>query len=728
MKKARVKALLRGTTRTAAVFLAIYIIAWLAADIAGVAYANGTGLGVWYLNAALDIVLFSVLGWRWWPLPVALMALSFLISPGERWGSVAVNVAAQAPYEFILALFTNLTMSGLRVRFPLKTARDVALFTAFVCIAGPIVAKTAFVAVFTLLDPASNPLTTFFEQFLRGTIADTTAIIVLVPVITQFMAWGTPSERSEAVAKLDRRNLLLGLVVTFGAVVLEYVIGQRIGRTLGEFSLVPLAWLSITYGMRGAAFGVLVADVTATLMHIYLRIPINSQIEYQGYLVASALLALLLGAIATERQGLFTRLQHAAYFDRLTDLPNTRQLMDWITRTRGKSAVLALIDIADLRVLNEGVGRERVDGLLVDFAARLRSGLAIDYFVARVGSGEFAVAIAQPLQPNELILAIQALLAHPFEMEGAHVFVEATIGAAAFEKVQDPHELLRRADLAVRRAKTTASQIAVFGLEDEPNAPPLLVVELHRAAEQHEFVPFFQPIYRHQNGRWNLAGAEVLMRWQHPQRGVLVPADFIELLERLSVCNRVGWDILDESLRLAMKWRAVVPDFSVWVNFFPRQIFDPQCVERIRSAIENAHAAPDALVVEITERIVVRDELDVTAVVRALRALGIRTAIDDFGTGGSSLGRVREVPAQILKIDHSFVNRSEVDPKALSVASTVVRLASELGMSALAEGVENALQVDAMLAIGCEYGQGYALGHPAPAALFERILTQSIAS
>jgi len=218
------------------------------------------------------------------------------------------------------------------------------------------------------------------------------------------------------------------------------------------------------------------------------------------------------------------------------------------------------------------------------------------------------------------------------------------------------------------------------------------------------------------------------MRWRDPQRGLLAPGEFLDLLERLSICTHVGWNLLEESLALATSWRSVVPDFCVWVNFFPRQLSDARCVDRIRTAIAQAEAVPAALVVEITERLVANDALHVPSIIADLRSLGVRTAIDDFGTGESSLGRLREVPAEILKIDHSFVNRSEVDAKAMTVAKTVARLGAELDMRVLAEGIENDLQLKAMESIGCEFGQGYALGHPTPAALFERTLTQSLAS
>jgi diguanylate cyclase (GGDEF)-like protein len=712
-------------------FLAAYALLWVWGHIAGVSYAGGNGLSVWYDNAALDVVLFLALGWRWWPLPVLLTAVSILIFPAERGGSLSLNVIAQVPYELILAVAVKITVDVLRVRFPLRSVRDVAIFGGLLCIVAPAFANAVFAAMYSLIDGAGHPWSRFPAQALHGMIADSTAIIVLVPVITQFMgwkAWDRPSPGEDPEAWLGQ-NLVLGLIATIAIVLGEYAIGVRVGHTLAEFSLVPLAWLAITYGMRGAALGVLVADVTTTLMIVFLRIPVASQIEYRGYLVASALLALILGAIATERQELLGKLRHAAYFDGLTDLPNTGRMLEWILRAGVHPVTLAMIDLADLRLLNEGIGREAADRVLVDVAARLRSVLPTDYFVARVGSGEFAVATARAVEPRAFIAKLQSLLAEAFHIQGSRVFVEAAIGAtqSVFTDYA-PGELLRRADLALRRAKSSPTKAMVYEGGIERSTTPLLAVELHRAAENGEFEPFFQPIYRRVDGGWRLAGAEMLMRWRHPQRGLLAPSEFIHLLERLSICTSVGWDLLEDSLALAMSWRSIVPDFSVWVNLFPRQMSEPHFVDRIRDTIRSTGGVADALVVEITERIVASNELNVSSIVGSLRSSGVRTAIDDFGIGESSLGRVREVPAEFVKIDRGFVSRSEVDAKAMSVAKTIARLAVELDMRVLAEGIENELQSQAMEAIGCEFGQGYALGFPTPATTFERTLTQSLAS
>jgi len=219
---------------------------------------------------------------------------------------------------------------------------------------------------------------------------------------------------------------------------------------------------------------------------------------------------------------------------------------------------------------------------------------------------------------------------------------------------------------------------------------------------------------------WRVCGAEALLRWIHPERGVVTPASFIDLLERLSIGEHVGWEVMEKSLLQAVEWRRVIPDFQVWVNLFARQVLERNCARRIAELLERTGASPLSMVVEINEGVVASDERDVANLALQLREMGVMSAIDDFGTGGSSLGRVRDVPANVLKIDRSFVNKSEVDAKAKAVAATVVRLASELGMTVVAEGVENAMQLDVMRETGCQIMQGYALGHPLPADLFER--------
>jgi diguanylate cyclase (GGDEF)-like protein len=712
-----------------AAFVAVYSVVRFLADVAATKYAAGTGFSPWFLGTAFDIVLFLVLGWKWWPLPVALMALHVVLVPQGLRANVFVNLSEAVAYELIFALAVKMTVERFKVSFPLRSLRDVSLFAAILCFGTPIVAGLVASAIYIFSH--TYELADFARQYSRLIAAESSAIIVVVPAVMQLFAWRDKSKREpEEPSERANSDFMFGLAATFLVVVLEYAIGTHYGRPVIELSFVPLAWLAVRHGMRGAVLGILIADLTATLMHLLLAVPLDSQVEYQGYLVASALMALLLGAATQDRNAILARLERRAYVDELTNLPNRDRLVSWIRRHRDQSLVLVMLDIDDMRLLNEGVGRLAADRVLQEFASRLRTSLPPSFFVARVSSDEFGVAIVDDRSPHAVIAEIRQLLEVPFDIDGSRIFIEASAGAVRMVRAGDVDDLLRRADLALHRAKSSPSRAVVYTPDLQGGGAPLLVVELHRALEQNEFVPFFQPIYRfdHKMGVWRLAGAEALLRWIHPQRGVVTPIDFIDMLERLSIGVRVGWDVMEKSLLLANRWRTTVPDFRVWVNLFARQALDPKCVARIQETIELAQSVPQALAVEINERIVVSEERDIISLVSGLRELGVMTAIDDFGTGGSSLGRVRDVPAQVLKIDRSFVTRCEVDAKARAVAAAVVRLGTELGMDVVAEGVENSLQIEAMIDIGCEYAQGYALGHPVPADLFERMVVESVAS
>lgn len=708
-----------------AAFVAAYLVLRTVASIAETQYVAGTGFSPWHLMSGLDVIFFLVCGWRWWPLPVVAAMARTLLFPAGLHASLGVNFVAITMAEAVLALATKVAVDYFRVQFPLRTLRDVGGFVGVLGFGAPLIIGVIGVAIFTLTGrflPSDAPV-----QFARFVAGDVTSIVVFVPTIAYLLTWNASSGQRDERLPANPLDLWIGLGATFAVVVAECAIGARIGRPVVELSFVPLAWLAIRHGMRGAVLGILVFDVTSAIAHAAFAIPILTQVEYQGYLVATVLMSLLLAVTTGERNRLLDRLERGANFDELTSLPNRERLVAWINRHRNVPLVLVMLDIDDMRLFNEGVGRIAADRVLQEFATRLRVGLPASYFVARVSSDEFAVAIVDERSPHAVIGEIRQLLEAPFDIDGSRLYVAASAGAVQMARSAEVDEVLRRADLALHRAKTAPNRTTIYTPELQGASLPLLVVELHRAVERREFVPFFQPIFRFEGGRWQLAGAEALLRWVHPQRGVVGPDQFIDLLGRLSIGDHVGWRVMEESLRAGNTWRRQVPGFRVWVNLFARQALDPNCVRRIRELLATTQASPDSLVVEITERVVVSEEQDISSLAQELRAVGVTTAIDDFGTGGSSLGRVRDVPVQVLKIDRSFVTRCEIDAKAKAVAAAVVRLASELGMAVVAEGVENALQIDAMIEIGCEYAQGYALGHPVPADLFERMVTEAAA-
>lgn len=713
--------------RPTVAFFAVLFPLMVVGDIAASNYAAGNGFGVWFINSAFSLLAYLCFGWRALALPFVVLAVSFQIEPHNRFGDLQLNELSEIPYALTFVLAALATTGPLGVRFPLRSTRDVSLFAIVLCVIAPLLANGSSLVVFSLIDPKLAPWSGFLTQLLQGTAADATSIIVFIPALTQLLAWRTPlvTEGAEPGIAIDRA-FILGLEATVAIVVADYLLGQRFGHNFAEFAVLPLAWLAIKYGMRGAALGLLAANITATIAQVLLHVPTDAQLEYQGFLIANALLAYLLGAFRTERQALVSRLERAAYYDQLTDLPNAVNLKEFLAKAYGGPVTLVIADVSDLRLLNEGIGREAVDALMVQFANRLREGVNPDTFIARFGSGEFVVATARESDAAPLTAAIQLIAAMPFAIGDSQIFIEVAIGATASSVAPFGGELLREAELAVRRAKESPHRAVIYQHAVEPLAPPPLYAELHEAAERGEFVPFFQPIFRSRRGAWELTGAEMLMRWRHPERGLLPPSDFLHLLERLSISNRVGWDLLEQGLRSARRWRSSIPAFTLFVNFFPRQFLDPECAQRIRQALRDCDATPDMLVVEITERVVTADELAFAHLAGDLRSQGVSIAIDDFGSGTSSLARLRELPAHVLKIDKSFVNRSDVDHKAMTVATTVVRLAAELDLQVVAEGIENAAQANAMLAIGCDFGQGYALGHPVPAADFERTLPNAV--
>lgn len=702
----------------------IIIVAFFVLFIGGDVMSGGASpsgeFSPWYIGAALDVLLLVSLGWRWWPLVPLAEMLRFAIfgynMPGLYLNAAVLETGIAITY--VLALRFARKQFGMML--PLTNTRDAIVFLTVVAFAAPLLAALVAVSIGSIFGFIHAP--NLLEQVVRVFARDASAIVVVVPTITtfvdlkfRFLSWDFGKGRN--------RGVLLNLALIVITIVGGFAIAHRFGLDpILDITFVPLAILAMREGMRGALIGVFCAYIIASALYLGFDPAPAALIHFQAFLLAAATMVILLGALTGDRQQLLDQMQSRTLVDELTLLPNRESLIAWLEERRERTIVLLILDVDDMRMLNEGVGRVAADGVLRDMAFRLRTLLPFSYYVARVSADEFAVALIDDRSPHAIMNEIRALFELPFEVEDSRFYVSVSLGAVRMARAGSADELLRKADLALNRAKFSPSRGTVYSPDLQAGPAPSLVGELHRAVERNEFVPFFQPIFKYdaRSNTWKIAGAEALLRWQHPERGVVSPVDFIDLLERLTISERVGWMVVDSSIKQAMQWRKFVPDFRIWVNLFARQALDHQCANRIAEAIERHDAPPDALCVEISEKIVASDERDIGALVQALSRKGIKTAIDDFGTGGSSLGRVRDVSVDMLKIDRSFVNRSEIDAKARAVATTVVRLGAELGMNVLAEGVENAMQADVMLEIGCHYAQGYALGHPMPADLFAR--------
>jgi diguanylate cyclase (GGDEF)-like protein len=704
-----------------------FSLAWQAVDSLTRYIFTGKGeLSPVYPVLAIDVLLLIYAGWRWWPLiPLSSLVHEFVFAQQPLTvSSILASLLVQTLVAIGLALAIRLVFERLGAGLPLRTLRDVTLFNGIVGVATPVL--TGAVVVTLLVAIGGIAVADVPGELTRFIVGDVTAIVAVVPAIVTLVGWRrmrAPAEHRdpsqiEIVGSVAATAFLVALGIWLTSITHEPIL---------DLSFVVMAWLAIRYGIRGAALASITAWMSAMAAQIAQSVAPDFVVQTQGFLFASSLMVFLLAGLVDERWEFIARLSRRAYVDELTGLPNRDRLIEWITSHADSAIVLVMMDIDDMRLLNQGVGRTAADRLLAQMAARLRGTFPSSHMIARVSADEFALAVVDDRSPHAVMTELRAFFDSPFEAAGSRVFVSVSMGAVRMSRAGSADEMLRRADIALHKAKVTPTRSAVYSPQMQGSESPSLVGELHRAVERRELVPFYQPIFRYDktSDRWHVAGAEALLRWVHPERGIITPASFIELLERLTIGERVGWNVMEESLLQAAQWRAEISDFAVWVNLFARQVLHSRCRDRVRDLLERTTVPAGALVVEINESVVASDEGDVAALVASLRELGVHSAIDDFGTGGSSLGRVRDVPASVLKIDRSFVTKSEVDQKARAVAATIVRLAGELGMTAVAEGVENTMQLDVMYETGCKYMQGYALGHPLPADLFARTFLRS---
>ncbi|MBV8637456.1 MAG: EAL domain-containing protein [Candidatus Eremiobacteraeota bacterium] len=708
----------RRTWQETALTIAVYLILSQLSDLATARAFGIEGMSPVYPSAALNVLVLILLGWRFWPI-VPVNALLHVLLVEQRVDAAWPSLVTQTVVGMGYGIGVRYVVDRLRISLPPRTLRDVAWFCGILGVAAPV--AIGLVSTSVLVAAGYLAVDDLPQQFSRFVLGDASAIVVLAPTLLVFLRWRQliqPAEHQDP----PRTEAALSMIATAVLVAVSHVLSSVTRETVLDLSFIAVAWLAIRFAIRGAAAGIATAYAATFVAIFTLHESVNAAVQSQMFLFASALMGWLLAGLTSERWELLARLSRRAYVDDLTGLPNRERLIEWITRHQDSPVVLVIMDVDDMRLLNQGVGRVAADHVLQEMAIRMRATFPSSTFVARVSADEFAVAVVDDRSPHAIMAELRQFFEAPFDADGSRVYISVSMGAVRTIRAGSADELLRKADMALDRAKSSPARSIVYSPELQAGEAPSLVGELHRAVENHELVPFYQPIYRYdlRSNSWQVAGAEALLRWIHPERGIVTPAHFIDFLERLTIGDHVGWDVMEQALLQAGEWRREIPNFRVWVNLFARQALARDCDRRIVELLHRTAVAPDALVVEINEGIVASDERDIASLVSRLREVGVQCAIDDFGTGGSSLGRVRDVPASVLKIDRSFVNKSEVDAKAKAVAATVVRLANELGMTVVAEGVENTMQLDVMMETGAHFVQGYALGHPLPADLFAR--------
>jgi diguanylate cyclase (GGDEF)-like protein len=453
----------------------------------------------------------------------------------------------------------------------------------------------------------------------------------------------------------------------------------------------------------------------------------------KGEITAAALKRALRYAI--ERKRAEVQLANRALHDPLTGLPNRTLFLDRLEgaldrslRTGAAIAVL-FVDVDHFKEINDTLGHAAGDRLLTVLAERLRSMLRPMDTVARFGGDEFTLLFGDLASENE-ITRIAERIGHaasaPITLDGAEAQVTVSIGVSTVTNpTVSPEELIREADAAMYRAKELGR--GRFELFEPAPRPHLerrgeLLSELESALERSELRVHYQP--RYELGQPDgLAGFEALVRWQHPERGLIGPGEFIPLAEESEMVVRIGEYVMHQALRKIALWRGALPGLTVSVNMSLRQLAHPGLIAELESSVRAVGIDPAALLVEITEKTVFQDPDLAIRAARALKAVGVGVAIDDYGTGSSSLANLGRVPADVLKIHESFVTTLDDQPHDGAMVGAVVELGHALGMRVVAEGVETDAQLLELRSLGCDSAQGYLFCRPVSEEQVGELLT-----
>ncbi|HSV51438.1 MAG TPA: EAL domain-containing protein [Burkholderiaceae bacterium] len=433
----------------------------------------------------------------------------------------------------------------------------------------------------------------------------------------------------------------------------------------------------------------------------------------------------------SQRKANELQIQKLAFFDPLTTLPNRMLLMDRLQHAlmasarSGRGGALLFIDLDNFKTLNDTLGHDKGDLLLQQVAQRLTACVREADTVARLGGDEFVVMLEE-LSESEREVAVQArvvgekilaALSMPYVLAGYEHQSTSSIGVAPFsEQHQSVGELLKQADLAMYQSKSAGRNTLRFfdpGMQAVVSARAALEVDLRQALAQDEFLLYYQPQF---NEPGRVTGVEALVRWKHPQRGMVSPAEFIPLAEETGLIMPLGRWVLETACTLLATWhaRAATAALTLAVNVSPRQFRHPDFVDQVVSVLHSTGANPLNLKLELTESLLV-DDMEVTiAKMSALKALGVGFALDDFGTGYSSLSYLKRLPLDQLKIDQSFVHDVLSDPNDAVIARTIIALGQSLGLDVIAEGVETEAQRAFLARHGCNAYQGYLFSRPMP--------------
>jgi diguanylate cyclase (GGDEF)-like protein/PAS domain S-box-containing protein len=437
-----------------------------------------------------------------------------------------------------------------------------------------------------------------------------------------------------------------------------------------------------------------------------------------------------------ERRRAEERLRHQAFYDPLTDLPNRRLFVDRLqqalrrtSRTRGRRVAVLFLDLDNFKVINDSLGHELGDKLLVAMAERLRTCLRPEDTLARFGGDEFTVLLEEVANPKDAVRVANRVVERfrgPFILDGKEFFATASIGIAmGTAGTKNPEELLRDADTAMYKAKAEGMDYRVFNPQMYLWAVNRLELEndLRRAIEAEEFNLHYQPIVNTESGE--VRGVEALVRWNHPERGLLDPREFVPLAEESGLVIPMDEQVLEEACRQVKEWQEEhprIPPVLINVNLSARQLQRPGLATTVEEVLQRTGLEATCLSLDITETVYIKALEGNTAALDELKGMGAKISIDDFGVGYSSLSYLKRLPADVLKIDKAFLKGLGEDVENTAIVRMAIELAHTFGMEVVAEGVEDRTQAALLREMGCDMAQGYYFSEPLPSEVAAEFL------